>query len=75
MEPAFRAATDTRLRVFPLQIIWQHRYISVVPLLAEAIHDCEPQMWMESLDGLVTLTSLASLNAVRSARTRKLTKL
>jgi hypothetical protein len=74
LESAFRAATDTRLRVFLLQVIWQHRHQSVIPLLAEALLDCEPQVWKESLDGLVTLASPASIDAMRSARTRQFTK-
>ena len=70
----FRATTDTRLRVFLLGVIWQHRQQSVVPLLAEALLDSEPRVWREALDGLVTLASPASLEALRAARTRHFTK-
>ena len=70
----FRAATDTRLRVFLLGVIWQHRQQSVVPLLAEALLDSEPRVWREALDGLVTLASPASLEVLRAARTRHFTK-
>jgi HEAT repeat protein len=70
----FRAATDTRLRVFLLGVIWQHRQQSVIPLLAEALLDSEPRVWREALDGLVALASPASLAALRAARTRHFTK-
>jgi HEAT repeat protein len=70
----FRAATDTRLRVFLLGVIWQHRQQSVIPLLAEALLASEPQVWREALDGLVALASPASLEALRAARTRHFTE-
>ncbi len=67
----FRAATDTRLRVFLLGVIWQHRQQSVIPLLSEALLDSEPRVWKEALDGLVTLASRASIQALGAARTRQ----
>lgn len=70
----FRAATDIRLRVFLLGVIWQHRQQSVVPVLAEALLDSEPQVWREALDGLVALASPASLEALYAARTRHFTR-
>lgn len=66
----FRAATDPRLRVFLLGVIWQHRQPSVIPFLGEALLDSEPRVWREALDGLVALASPASLEALRAARTR-----
>lgn len=66
----FRVATDTRLRVFLLGVIWQHRQQSIIPVLAEALLDSEPEVWREALDGLVALASPASLDALYAARTR-----
>jgi hypothetical protein len=68
---AFRGASDTRLRAFLLQVIWQIRHESAVPVLSEALHDREPLVWKEAIDGLVVLASPASLNALRSARSRQ----
>ena len=70
----FRAATDTQLRGFLLSVIWQHRHQSVIPLLAEAVFDSEPRVWREALDGLVSLASPASLEALRAARVRHFSK-
>lgn len=67
----YHAAVDTRLRVFLLEVIWQHRQQSVVPVLAAALFDPEPQVWKEALDGLVALASPSSVEALRAARTRK----
>lgn len=66
----YHAAVDTRLRVFLLEVIWQHRQQSVVPILAEALFDPEPQVWKEAMDGLVALASPSSVEALRAARTR-----
>jgi hypothetical protein len=70
----FREATDTRLRVFLLGVIWQHRQQSVIPVLGEALLDSEPPVWREALDGLVALASPASLEALYAARTRHFTR-
>lgn len=70
----FYAATETRLRVFLLGVIWQHRQQSVIPVLGEALLDSEPEVWREALDGLVALASPASLEALYAARMRSFTR-
>jgi len=67
---ALQAATDTSLQVFLLQVIWQHRQQSVVPLLAEALFDDQSEVWKEAMDGLVALASAQSLEALCQARKR-----
>lgn len=69
----FRAATDTRLRVFLLGVIWQHRQQSAIPVLTEALLDSDAPVWREALDGLVALASPASIEALYAARTRSFT--
>jgi hypothetical protein len=67
---AFRVSTDASLRVFLLNVIWQHRQQSAVPVLAEALFDSQPEIWKEAMDGLVALASLQSLEALCQARSR-----
>lgn len=71
LEAEFRNATDTRLRIFLLNVIWQHRQQSVIPLLAAALFDAEPGVWREALNGLVTLASPAALKALQAASGRE----
>src|SRR5262249_49284815 len=70
---AFCESTDTSTRAFLLNVIWQHRQPSEIPLLAQALFDSEPEIWQEAMDGLVALASPESLQALRRARTRKFT--
>lgn len=66
----FRESTDTSLRLFLLHVIWQHRQPSVIPLLAEALHEPVAEIWKEAMDGLVALATAESLSALRQARAR-----
>jgi hypothetical protein len=68
---AFRVETDSRTREFLVNVVWEHRRQSVIPFLGEALFDLEPRVWRQALDGLVTLASPASLDTLRSARTRQ----
>ncbi len=70
---AFHASTDTAPRVFLVRVIWQHRQQSVIPLLAEALLDPQPEIWKEALDGLVALASESALEALRQAKLRRFT--
>jgi hypothetical protein len=70
---AFHVSTDTSMRVFLLNVIWQHRQSSEIPLLAQALFDTEPKIWQEAMDGLVALASPESRQALRQARTRQFT--
>jgi hypothetical protein len=67
----FRAERDVQVRAFIVEVVWQHRQQSVIPFLGEALHDSEPVVWREALDGLVALASPAALEILRSARTRR----
>ncbi len=62
---------DSHVRVFLVETIWQHRQQSVIPFLAEVLHDPEPDIWKEALNGLVTLASPEAIEALRSARKRQ----
>jgi hypothetical protein len=69
----YHESTDTSARTFILNVIWQHRQPSEIPLLAEALFDSEPQIWKEAMEGLVAFASAESLQALRLARTRLFT--
>jgi hypothetical protein len=68
---AFKKEQDKQVRAFLVETIWQHRQQSVIPFLAEALHDPEPDVWKEALDGLVTLASTQAVEALRSAKQRQ----
>jgi len=65
---AFRTETDSRVRAFLVEVIWQHRQQSVIPFLGEALHTPEPVVWKQALDGLVAMASPAALEVLHSAR-------
>ena len=67
----YHASTDTSIRTFLLNVIWQYRQPSEIPLLAEALFDSEPEIWQEAMDGLVAISCSESLQALRRARTRQ----
>ena len=67
----FNKERNSRTRAFLIEVIWQHRQQSVIPFLAEVLHDPEPEVWKEALDGLVALASPPALDALHSARTRE----
>jgi hypothetical protein len=68
---AFKKEQDEPTRVFLVEAIWQYRQQSVIPFLAEVLHDPNPDIWKKALDGLVTLASPRCIDALRSARTRQ----
>ncbi|MEN9674158.1 MAG: hypothetical protein RIS76_54 [Verrucomicrobiota bacterium] len=57
---------------FVIEVIWQYRGRSIIPFLGEALMDPEERVWKQALDGLVAFATPAALDALRSARTRKL---
>jgi len=67
----FKKEQEKRVRVFLVETIWQHRQQSVIPFLAEVLHDPDPDVWKEALDGLVTLASPQAVEAHRSAKQRQ----
>lgn len=58
---AFKKERDSRVRAFLVEIIWQHRQQSVIPFLAEVLHDPEPDVWKEALDGKGRISFTASI--------------
>lgn len=67
----FNKERNNRTRAFLVEVIWQHRQQEVIPFLAGVLHDPEPEVWKEALDGLVALVSEPALDALRSARARE----
>lgn len=70
LSEAFRTAPETETRVFLLNVIWEHRQQSAIPILLEGLFDAEPSVWQEAMDGLVALSSHDSLDALSQARNR-----
>ena len=64
----FQTESDSQVRAFLVEVIWQHRQPSAIPCLGEALHDAERIVWQQALDGLVSLASLEALAVLRSAR-------
>jgi hypothetical protein len=71
---AFNKESDKEIQAFLVNVIWQHRKPTVIPFLSNALLSSEPIVWKEAMDGLVTLASPASLEALLSARTRHFSK-
>lgn len=69
---AFRLSTDSSIRVLLLEVIWQHRDPTQIPLLGGLLFDDDEEIWQEAMDGLVTLACSASLQGLHQARTRTL---
>ncbi len=67
----FRAATDADLRAFLINVIWQHRQLSVIPLLGEAQREGEKAVWRQAMDGLVALAYPKAIEELGSAKTRE----
>lgn len=67
---AYRKEPMSSIRAFLVEVIWQHRQPETIPLLAEALDDPEPDVWMQALDGLVTLASSESLATLTSRKLR-----
>ncbi len=70
---AYRVDHDTQIRLFLLNVIWEYRDQSAIPLLGEALFDLQKLIWQEALDGLVALASPTAVDALRAARTRQFT--
>ena len=52
---AFWAEKNPEIRANLIYVIWQFREKSTAPFLIEAMDDVYDQVWMNALDGLVTL--------------------
>jgi hypothetical protein len=69
---AFREEPQPSKRSAILEVIWRHRVPAAVPVLDEALHDASKLVWMEALDGLVTIGSPECLAVLQGARERQL---
>ena len=64
---AFRSASDAAKRSAILNIIWQRRDPSTIPVLGEGLKDASPGVWKEALDGLVTIGGPQSISAIEAS--------
>ena len=67
---AFRSETDSAVKAFLVEVLWQQRDPSAIPVLGEALHDNHQQVWQEALNGLVTLASRDAIKVMQRARLR-----
>jgi hypothetical protein len=65
---AFAKEKDRGVRAQIVQYIWQHRRPETVSFLAHVLHDPEPAVWKEALDGLVAIGGDGALKALEAAR-------
>jgi hypothetical protein len=65
---AFRAESDSGIRAFLVEVIWQHRRQEAIPFLGEALRSAEPAIWKQAIDGLVALASPAAFAVLQEAR-------
>jgi hypothetical protein len=57
-----------------VRCIWQHRRPEALGFLADLLHDPDPAVWQEALDGLVALGGDEAVGSLQAARTRILAK-
>jgi HEAT repeat protein len=67
---AFAKEQDRGVRAAIVRCIWQHRRPETVSFLADVLHDPEPAVWQEALDGLVALGGDRAIQALQAARAR-----
>jgi hypothetical protein len=67
---AFREERDAKGRERILEVIWQHRTPSVLPILGEALQDSSELVWKQALDGLFAIDSPECLAVLERARDR-----
>lgn len=68
---AFQNETSSQFREFLVEVIWQHRLQSSIPFLGQALFDSSKEVWVQALDGLVTLASPSALVALEAAQSRQ----
>jgi hypothetical protein len=67
---AFAKEENRGVRADIVRCIWQHRRPEAIGFLAEVLHDPEPAVWQEALDGLVALGGSKGIQALQAARSR-----
>jgi HEAT repeat protein len=67
---AFGKDENRGIRADIVRCIWQHRRLESISFLAEVLHDPEPAVWQEALDGLVALGGREVTTTLQEARKR-----
>ena len=67
---AFRSEIDGAKRSTILNVIWEHRDPSTIPLIGEALRDESPLVWKQALDGLVAIGGPACISTIQAAHDR-----
>jgi hypothetical protein len=70
LEEAYRGEADPQIRALIVEAVWQHRLPTSVHFLKVALEDPHPEVWKQSLDGLVVLASPESRKILELAKTR-----
>jgi hypothetical protein len=70
LEEAYGGEADLEIRALIVEAVWQHRLPISVDFLAVALEDPHPGVWKQALDGLVTLASPESRQALELAESR-----
>lgn len=65
---AFDKGENRDFRAQLVQCIWQIRLPETIGFLAGVLHDLEPAVWKEALDGLVALRGSEAVKALEKAR-------
>ncbi len=68
---AYRSQPDPGRRACVLEVIWQHRDPSTIPVLAEALLDASSHVWKEALNGLVALDRPECVSVLEAGRSRR----
>jgi hypothetical protein len=66
----FHKSSDNHLRTFIVRVIRNYQDPSSVDFFKDALFDPNPDVWKEAMDGLVSLASQPSMEALQSARER-----
>ena len=64
---AFRATTDTGIRVCLIEVLGQYRSSEAVPFLSDSLRDRDPEIWKAALDSLVMIGGPAVRDALAAA--------
>jgi hypothetical protein len=67
---AYRTEAQADIRRFLVEVIWQHRDVSIVPFLGEVLGDEASDVWKQALDGLVALASPSAKQVLCDAQAR-----
>jgi hypothetical protein len=67
---AYKTESAANVRCFLVEVIWQHRDLSIIPFLGDVLDDEAPEVWKQALDGLVALASPLSRRVLTDAQAR-----